>query len=313
MEVDACAIFALSERDGEPVRRNLAMVLVLCASCVHQTTVVTTYKLSPPPGPNELSAVEQATGWRLLFDGKTFAGWHGLGFRDVPAGQWRVDSGAIHRVPGATGPVQPDGRTLDEMDLASDSTWRDFELSWEWRIAPAGNSGLKYNVSDSLSATMSAPHSAKGWEYQLNDDERNEDNKLASHRSGALYDIVAPREPKPIHPAGQWNSSSILVHGTHGEHWLNGEQILSYELDTPAFDSAFAASKYAKYPGWFARPRAGSIVLQDHGDEVWFRSIKIRRSPLGRAEVPRVSAGNACGCRSPRSESPATRCPCAPA
>src|ERR1041385_1309033 len=212
------------------LHRSIVIVLGLVAGCTHQVTVTTSYQMAPPAGANELSAVDKYYGWRLLFDGKSFTGWHALGFANVPVGQWRVDSGTIHRVPGAKGPLQPNGKPLDEMDLASDSAFTDFELRWEWKIAVAGNSGLKYNVSDSLSGTMSAPHSAKGWEYQMNDDERNEDNKLASHRSGALYDVVEPNEKKHVNPAGEWNRSSIVVRGTHAEHWLNGEMILTYDL-----------------------------------------------------------------------------------
>jgi hypothetical protein len=124
---------------------------------------------------------------------------------------------------------------------------------------------------------MSPPHAAKGWEYQIIDDERNEDNKLASHRSGALYDLIPPSDKKKIQPAGEWNRSRIVFRGNHGEHWLNGEKIVEFEIGSAAFDSAFAKSKYKQYPAWFAVRRKGQIVLQDHGDPVWFRSIKLRR------------------------------------
>jgi hypothetical protein len=254
---------------GDFMRRSTSMVLILAATaCVHQTTVVTTIVPAPPPGPNELSSVEKVLGWQLLFDGRSLAGWHGLGVSGAPP-TWTVEDSAIERVaaaPGATG----------EIDLVSDSTYRDFELTWEWKISEAGNSGLKYNVSESLSSGMAPPHSAKGWEYQMNDDEKNEDNKLASHRSGALFDLLAPSAAKEIHPAGEWNRSGILFRDGHGEHWLNGRKILEYDLGSAAFDSAFAASKYAGYPAWFRLRRAGQVVLQDHGDVVWFRNIKIR-------------------------------------
>lgn len=225
---------------------------------------------------NTLTSAERAAGWKLLFDGRSLTGWHGLGFKATPPGLWTVEDGAIKHAAKGSGPLQPDGQPLTGMDLISDQTFRDFELSWEWKIADAGNSGLKYNVSESLSTEMSPPHAAKGWEYQMNDDEKNEDNKLATHRSGALYDMLPPNDRKKVNPAGQWNRSRIVFRGNHGEHWLNGEKIVEFDLDTPAFDSAFAKSKYAKYPAWFAARRAGSIVLQDHDDIVWFRDIKIR-------------------------------------
>jgi hypothetical protein len=228
-------------------------------------------------GPNELSAAERAAGWQLLFDGRTLAGWHALGLREMPAGLWLVENGAIRRGRKEGGPVQPDGQPLAGVDLISDSSYQDFELSWEWKIAVAGNSGLKYNVSEDLSTAMSPPHAAKGWEYQIIDDERNEDNKLASHRSGALYDLIPPSDKKKIQPAGEWNRSRIVFRGNHGEHWLNGEKIVEFEIGSAAFDSAFAKSKYKQYPAWFAVRRKGQIVLQDHGDPVWFRSIKLRK------------------------------------
>jgi hypothetical protein len=226
--------------------------------------------------PNELTAAERDAGWRLLFDGKTLKGWRGLGFKETPAGLWVVEDGAIKHVENGKGPVQSDGQPLTGMDLVTDAAFQDFELSWEWKIAPAGNSGLKYNVSEQLSMQMAPPHAAKGWEYQLIDDERNEDNQLASHRTGALYDMLPPKENKKINPAGEWNRSTVVLRGNHGEHWLNGQKVVEYDIGSAPFDSAFAKSKYKTYPAWFPVRRRGQIVLQDHGDVVWFRSIKIR-------------------------------------
>ena len=226
--------------------------------------------------PNVLTTAEKAAGWRLLFDGRTLRGWHGLGFKDTPPGRWVVEGGAIKDVEKGKDPLQANGQRLGEMDLVSDSAWQDFELSWEWKISEAGNSGLKYNVSEELSTEMSPPHAAKGWEYQMNDDEMNEDNKLASHRSGALYDMVAPNEKKRLNRPGEWNRSKIVFRGNHGEHWLNGERILEFDFGTAVFDSAFAKSKYRGYPWWFRKRRKGQVALQDHGDVVWFRDIKLR-------------------------------------
>jgi hypothetical protein len=226
--------------------------------------------------PNTLTAAEQAAGWRLLFDGRSLDGWHGLGFSDVPPGIWVIDDGAIKHLPNGKGPVQRDGQPLTGMDLVSSGTWRDFELTWEWRIAPGGNSGVKYNVDEELSGKMDPPHAAKGWEYQMLDDEKAEDNKVATHRAGALYDMFAPAADKRLRAVGEWNASRIVFRGNHGEHWLNGQQVVGFELGTAPFDSAFAKSKYHAYPSWFPVRRAGRVVLQDHGDAVWFRSIKIR-------------------------------------
>ncbi|HEX4683000.1 MAG TPA: DUF1080 domain-containing protein [Gemmatimonadaceae bacterium] len=225
---------------------------------------------------NRLTPAEQAAGWRLLFDGRTLNGWHGLGYSTTPPGLWITEDGAIARVPKARAPVQPDGQPLTGMDLISDDAFQNFELTWDWKVASAGNSGLKYNVSEELSTKMAPPHAAKGWEYQMLDDALAEDNKIPTHRAGALYDMFAPSDGHAVKPAGEWNSSRLVFVGNHGEHWLNGIKVVSFDLGTPRSDSAFAKSKYAKYPAWFPVRRKGQIVLQDHDAGVWFRNIKIR-------------------------------------
>jgi hypothetical protein len=153
-------------------------------------------------------------------------------------------------------------------------TFRDFELTWEWKISRAGNSGVKYNVSEEISMANAPNHAALGFEYQMLDDSLHEDNKVPSHRAGALYDLIAPSAAKHLAPVGEWNSSKIVFRGNHGEHWLNGQKIVEFELGTPLMDSLLAKSKYRSIPN-FAQKRAGHIVLQDHVDEVFFRNIKI--------------------------------------
>ena len=155
-------------------------------------------------------------------------------------------------------------------------TFRDFELTWEWKISRAGNSGVKYNVSEEISMANAPNHAALGFEYQMLDDSLHEDNKVPSHRAGALYDLIPPNANKLLAPVGAWNASRIVFRGNHGEHWLNGQKIVEFELGTPLMDSLLAKSKYRDIKG-FADKRAGHIVLQDHVDEVFFRSIKIRR------------------------------------
>ena len=214
--------------------------------------------------------------WISLFDGHSLNGWHALGYQRIPPGLWTVEDGAIKHLEKRKGVAQADGQPIVGFDLISDRAYQDFELTWEWKISVAGNSGLKYNVDEHLSTTFEPPHAAKGWEYQMIDDAKNEDNKLATHRTGALYDMIAPNAFKVVKPAGQWNRSRIVFKGNHGEHWLNGVRIVTFDIGTPAFDSAFAKSKYAKYPPWFPVRRKGQIVLQDHDDVVWFKEIKIR-------------------------------------
>lgn len=225
-------------------------------------------------GVNELSPAERRAGWRLLFDGSSLRGWRGLGYDTVPSAHWQVQDGAIHKIAGGAVRRMPDGQPAAGGDLMTDSTWRDFELTFQWRVAPGANSGVKYNVSEEISK-RTANHAALGFEYQVLDDLLNDDNKVATHRAGSLYDVIAPNAAKRLAPVGQWNRSAIVLRGNHGEHWLNGARIVAYDLGTPLTDSLLAASKYRDIAG-FAERRAGHIVLQDHGDEVWFRNLKIR-------------------------------------
>ena len=241
--------------------------------------VVAGISLLPPASaaqsPNHVSAAERAAGWRLLFDGTSLTGWRGLGYDSVPTAHWRVVDGAIAKIPTAKVQRQADGQPAAGGDLMSIDAFRDFELAFEWRVTPAANSGVKYNVSEELSLQNAANHAALGFEYQVLDDELHPDNQIPSHRAGGLYDILAPAPTKRLRPVGEWNSARIVLRGNHGEHWLNGVKVVEYDLGTPRLDSLLAASKYRPIAG-FAERRRGHIILQDHGDEVYFRSIKIR-------------------------------------
>jgi len=230
---------------------------------------------APAQTPNQLTAAERAAGWRLLFDGKTFAGWRGLGYDSVPTAHWRIVDGAIEKIASGNVPRIADGQPAAGGDLMTTDTFRDFELAFQWRVVPGSNSGVKYNVSEELSLAKATNHAALGFEYQVLDDSLNDDNKVPTHRAGSLYDLVAPNRAKHLRPVGQWNDARIVFRGNHGEHWLNGAKIVEFELGTPRMDSLLAASKYRTIPG-FADRRAGHIILQDHGDEAYYRSIRIR-------------------------------------
>jgi hypothetical protein len=255
--------------------RSLCALLAggtIASSCARVNVQDTT-----PAAPNALSAAERDAGWRLLFDGKTFDGWRGLGYDSVPTAHWKIDNGAIKKIPSREIARMADGQPAAGGDLMTRESFRNFELSWEWKIGRAGNSGVKYNVSEELSMAAAPNHAALGFEYQLLDDSLAEDNKVPSHRAGALYDLIPPASDKAVSAAGQWNESRLVFRGAHGEHWLNGRKIVEFELGTPRMDSLLAKSKYRNIQN-FSQRRTGHIVLQDHGEEVYFRNIKIRQT-----------------------------------
>src|SRR5881409_269463 len=198
------------------------LVLAACGSGLGAQTRPVTASTGAPP--NALTAAERAAGWRLLFDGRTLAGWRGLGYDTVPTAHWVVVNGAIKKIASGDVPRVADGRPLNGGDLMTVDSFADFELSFEWRVTPGANSGVKYNVSEAMSmaqggaGTQGGPtHSALGFEYQILDDDRHEDGKLRSHRAGALYDLIAPNDRKHLRPVGEWNRSRILFRGRHGE------------------------------------------------------------------------------------------------
>jgi hypothetical protein len=207
--------------------------------------------------PNSLSGAEKAAGWKLLFDGKSLAGWRGYKEEAVGAG-WKVQDNAIVLTAAKAG------------DLVTVAQFADFELIFEWKISEAGNSGVIYRVGMGESASYRT-----GPEYQVLDNQKAKDNKLGNHLAGSLYDIGpdAPRElPKPV---GEWNSSRLLVRGWKVEHWLNGVPIVTLDLASPEGKAAIAKSKFKDWPT-FASLSRGHIALQDHGDVVSYRSLKIR-------------------------------------
>ncbi len=267
---------------------GLCVVFVFSSSCRSKEE-----PFSPPPPANTgnplsnaLTEEEKAEGWRLLFDGRTLAGWRGIGQEGIPAGHWVVEDGAIKKVAGGEIPRQADGQPVQGGDLITVERYADFELGLEWKISPGGNSGIKYNVSEEMSMAVSPPQAAIGFEYQLIDDNANPDALVGPNRTAAaLYDLIAPQN-KALRPVGEYNETRIVFRGGHGEHWLNGQKVLEFDLGTPEMLGLIAASKYRDIPG-FGEKRRGHIVLQDHGNAVWFRNIKIRESkpaasPAGR-------------------------------
>ena len=244
----------------------LLVILTSCGENKNQVEQVT--------GPNQLTKEEISEGWELLFDGKSFNGWRGIGKDTIPDGHWKIEDNAIRKISSGNVPTMPDGQPLKGGDLITNSTYNDFELTFEWKISEAGNSGVKYNVIEEVSIKNGSSN-ALGFEYQVLDDDKHSDNLNPTHRTASLYDMIEA-VGKTTKPVGEYNTAKIVFNKNHGEHWLNGEKVVEYDLDSPEFDILFKKSKYRDKTD-FTKHKTAHIVLQDHGNDCWYRNIKIKK------------------------------------
>jgi hypothetical protein len=229
-----------------------------------------------------LSGCQQKSQWQVLFDGTDTAAWRGINTQTFPEQGWNIDGGVLVRDPSK-------GRARDIITLRE---YGDFELELEFKMTEGANSGVKYFVVESLSQGGGG----LGLEYQILDDQRHPDAKAgkAGNRTlGSLYDLIPAPADKPVNPIGQWNTARIVSRGKHVEHWLNGVKVLEFTRDDPAFRQIVAGSKF-KDNADFGLAEKGHILLQDHGDKVYFRNIRIREPKAA------VSAGAGVGEVGPR-------------
>ncbi len=205
---------------------------------------------------NQLTPQEQADGWQLLFNGQDMTQWRNYQQTGLKP-QWQVQQGTMVLTGKGGG------------DILTKNQYQQFELQLEWKIAEAGNSGVFVLVDEHGKSIYShAP------EIQILDNERHADNQLASHRSGSLYDMIAaPASAQK--PAGQWNQLRIRLQQQQLTVWQNQQQTADIQINGPEWQQLLANSKFANWPG-FAKAGRGHIGLQDHGDQVWFKNIKIR-------------------------------------
>jgi hypothetical protein len=224
---------------------------------------------------NRLSDYERRHGWRLLWDGETSTGWQGARLDRFPAAGWTIEDGVL------TVEATDGGESTGPGDIITVDSFSDFELELEFRITAGANSGIKYFVDPGLNRDGG---SAIGLEFQILDDELHPDAKMgvAGNRTlGSLYDLIpasnysAPGRAKQFKGTGNWNQARIVSRGGRVEHWLNNEKTVEYDRHSQAFRALVAYSKYRVWPGFGQWPQ-GRILLQDHGDEVSFRSIKVR-------------------------------------
>ena len=206
-------------------------------------------------GLNTLTAAERDAGWRLLFDGRTTDGWRGYHMDSMPSG-WKVVEAALTRV-GEGG------------DIMTREQFANFELMLEWKIAPGGNSGIIYRVTEEYDYSYKS-----GPEMQVLDDAAHEDAQSRLTAAGSNYALY-PAPAGVVKPAGEWNLVRLVVNRNHVEHWLNGQKVVEYELMSPDWETRVKQSKFVEWPN-YGRATQGHIALQDHGDQVAYRNIKIQ-------------------------------------
>ncbi|MEO5603256.1 MAG: DUF1080 domain-containing protein [Cyclobacteriaceae bacterium] len=220
--------------------------------------------------PNTLSAQEKSNGVTLLWDGKSSAGWKGAYKSGFPEKGWEIKDGALSVVKSAGAESENGG------DIVTEKTYGAFDLQFEFKLTEGANSGVKYFVTESEGNAGSAI----GLEYQVLDDEKHPDAKegvVGNRTMASLYDLIpAVRIQRGMRPIGSWNVARIVVYPDNRiEHWLNGYKVVEYQRGTPIYKALVARSKYAKWDD-FGMAEKGRILLQDHGDQVFFRSIKIK-------------------------------------
>ncbi|MBC2838703.1 DUF1080 domain-containing protein [Robiginitalea sp. SC105] len=226
--------------------------------------------LEPVVTKNHLTQAEKDAGWELLWDGKTTEGWRGARLDSFPEQGWVIEDGVLTVLASGGGESEAGG------DIVTENLYGDFDLQVDFRITEGANSGIKYYVDTELNKREG---SAIGLEYQILDDARHPDAKLGNHDGSrtlaSLYDLMQAAPSKPVNPIGQWNTARIRSEDGHVEHWLNGVKVLEYERGSDAYRQLVAESKYKVWPG-FGEAEKGQLLLQDHGNRVSFRNIKIK-------------------------------------
>lgn len=259
------------EKIGSQVRwRNIRIIAEDAAAYARPMALV------GRPKHNTLSPEERADGWQMLWDGKTTKGWRGAKRSDFPPTGWEIESrrgyDGVLRVLASGG-----GESRNGGDIVTRGSFDNFELSLEFKLSDGANSGIKYYVDTELNKGVG---SAIGLEYQLLDDAKHPDAKQGNHPGSrtlaSLYDLMQADPAKVANPVGEWNQAYIRSVDNEVEHWLNGRKVLSYVRKSDDFRARVARSKYAKWDR-FGERDAGLILLQDHGDLVEFRNIKVKR------------------------------------
>lgn len=218
--------------------------------------------------PNTISPNEAKEGWTLLWDGKTSEGWRGAKLNSFPEKGWKMENGIL-KVMKSGGAESANGG-----DIVTTRQYKNFILKVDFKITEGANSGVKYFVNPDMNKGAG---SAIGCEFQILDDDKHPDAKLGvkgNRTLGSLYDLIPAPADKPFNKK-DFNTATIIVKGDRVEHWLNGVKLIEYTRQNQMWDALVAYSKYRDWPN-FGNSESGNILLQDHGDEVWFKNIKIK-------------------------------------
>lgn len=216
-------------------------------------------------GSSKNAMSDSKTGWQKLFDGKTTAGWHSYG-KSFAGTNWKVVDGALF--------LDANNKTAGQGgDLVTNEEFENYHLKMEWKISKNGNSGIIFYVHEDP-AKYPATYNT-GLEMQVLDNDGHADGKINKHRSGDLYDLIASSK-EPVNPVGEWNKVEIISNNGKLDFMMNGEKIVSTTLWDDNWKKMVAGSKFKSMPG-FGIFKSGKIALQDHGNDVWFRNISIKR------------------------------------
>ncbi|WP_240751456.1 3-keto-disaccharide hydrolase [Flagellimonas onchidii] len=227
--------------------------------------------LEPIATKNRLTQHEEKAGWELLWDGGTTKGWRGAKLDHFPETGWAIENGELTVLASGGGESEAGG------DIVTENQYDNFEVKLEFKITEGANSGIKYYVNTDLNKGAG---SSIGLEFQILDDANHPDAQQGNHEGSrtlaSLYDLIQANPNKYVKPIGEWNTAHIISNNNHVEHWLNGIKVLEYERKSEPYRKLVSESKYVKWPN-FGEADKGNILLQDHGDRVAFRNIKIKQ------------------------------------